>query len=274
MSLQIHEPRSVADAVALLDELGDDARAYAGGTALLLGPRAELRHLVDLKGIPALRGVHVDGGELVIGAAVSLRALMGHPLVQRVVPALAGLPGRIANARVVTAATLGGNVRLAHPRTDPPTLLAALDARVRCADPAGERELAVEDLWAGSSPLAPGELITGISIPVPDPSATVATARFNPRGWPTANVAVAIRADGSARVAVAASGAPPARWRAAERALGQQPLDDDDPQLPPPDVDPIDDEHGSAEYKRHLVRVLAVRAARAATRDLLGRGVG
>src|ERR1700750_2000613 len=162
MSLQIHEPRSVADAVALLDELGDDARAYAGGTALLLGPRAELRHLVDLKGIPALRGVHVDGGELVIGATVSLRGLMGHPLVQRVVPALSALPGRIANARVVTAATLGGNVRLAHPRTDPPTLLAALDARVRCADPAGEREVAVEELWAGSSPLAPGEIITGI----------------------------------------------------------------------------------------------------------------
>ena len=276
MALQIHEPESVVDAVALLDDLGDRARAYAGGTALLLSPLAELGHLVDLKGIAPLRDIHVAGGALAIGATVTLRRLATDPLVRTLVPALSSLTGRIANARVLTAATLGGNLRLAHPRTDPPTLLAALDARVRCVRPSGERELTVGDLWTVPSVLAPTDVITGVEISVPDRWSAVATARFNPRGWPTANVAVALRSAGAtvraARVATAASGGRPARWRAAEDALADRTLLEVDGPLPPATAELVDDEHGSAEYKRHLLGVLARRAARAAAMDLLERG--
>jgi carbon-monoxide dehydrogenase medium subunit len=277
MALVIHEPESPADAVALLDDLGDAARAYAGGTALLLRPRAGVRYLIDLKSLASLRDVQVQDGALVVGATVTLRALATDPLVRRLIPELSSLPGRIANARVLSAATLGGNLRLVHPRTDPPTLLAALDAHVRCRTPSGERELAVEDLWSLPTALAPTDVITAVAIPIPDRWTAVASARFNPRGWPTANVAVTLRSAGAtvgaARVVMAASGGRAARWGAAEDALADQPLDDVEAQLAPPaDADLIDDEHGSSEYKRHLLAVLAGRAARAAALELLERG--
>ena len=101
----------------------------------------------------------------------------------------------------------------------------------------------------------------------------VRTARFNPRGWPTANAAVALRAGGGrvadARVVVAASGAPAARHPAAEAHLRGRALREVGEDLPAPAVRPAADEHGSGEYKRHLAGVLAGRAARAAAAALL-----
>ena len=251
----IHEPRSVAEAVATLDDRGPSARAYAGGTALLL-VRRDFTDLVDLKSIPELRAIRVEHGSLVIGATVTLGELAGDERVRRLVPELAALPGRIANPRVLSAATLGGNLRLASPRTDPPVLLSALGAVVRCASAQGARELAVEALWE-DDPLGSGEVITEVAVPV-DASVSVGHARFNPRGWPTANVAVALRAAGGARVAVAASGGRPRRDRAAEahllRGVGSVTV---------ADLGLEDDEHGSAEYKQHLLGVLAARALEA-----------
>lgn len=248
----IHEPRTVAEAIATLEDRGPSARPYAGGTALLL-ERRDFGELVDLKSIPELRAIRVENDVLVIGATVTLRELAGDERVRRLTPELAALPGRIANARVLSAATIGGNLRLANPRTDPPVLLSALGAVVRCASTQGVRELAVEALWE-DDPLVPGEVITEVVVPV-DASVSVGHARFNPRGWPTANVAVALRAAGGARVAAAASGGRPRRDRAAEAHLLH-----DAGSVTVADMGLEDDEHGSAEYKQHLLGVLAARA--------------
>src|SRR4029077_1999458 len=115
----------------LLAQHGDDAVVYCGGTELLLVLKLGLAaypNLLDLKGIPELRVFEERDGTLRIGAAVTHRELESSPLVHRLVPALAEMERRVANVRVRSVGTLGGNLCFSDPHSDPATLLLALDA--------------------------------------------------------------------------------------------------------------------------------------------------
>jgi aerobic carbon-monoxide dehydrogenase medium subunit len=278
--LHIHAPATTAEAVTLLEELGPAARPYAGGTALLLAREHRgLGHLVDLKGIPGLAEVSGDGGTLRIGAAATFRSLARHPSVRERLPELVELIEHIANPRVIAAATLGGNLAFAEPRTDPATLLTALDATLAVAGPGAEPRTMVSNLWAGaqSTTLDHGHLLTTVEVALPPQPYAVSYQRYAPVGWPSANVAVVLREGpgGFARAALAVGAAcpTPRRLGSAEEALSAVTLDG----LPglaagiaadaAAGLDAVDDDQGSAEYKRHLTAVLAERALlRAASR--------
>jgi CO/xanthine dehydrogenase FAD-binding subunit len=119
-----HRPAKVEDAVALLARYGDDAAPYAGGTELLLAMKmgfAQYDHLVDLKRVPELRGVALRGNVLSVGALARHAEIASDDAVREAVPALAKLCGEIANPRVRSAGTIGGNLCFAEPRADPPT---------------------------------------------------------------------------------------------------------------------------------------------------------
>src|SRR5260370_19507107 len=131
----VHRPRSVQDASRLVVDLGDDAAAYCGGTELLLAMKlglANYAHLVDLKGVVGLRAIARHGDSLRIGAAATHDALETSPELREWLPAMAAMLSQVANLRVRSAGTLGGNLCFADPHSDPATFLIAAGASMLC----------------------------------------------------------------------------------------------------------------------------------------------
>jgi aerobic carbon-monoxide dehydrogenase medium subunit len=267
---QLHRPRSVEEATQLLEQHGDDAALYCGGTELLLLLKlgfASFGQLVDLKGIEELRGVRADDGALVIGAAVTHRSVERDPLVLERLPVLAAMERGVANIRVRNVGTLGGNLCFSDPHSDPATFLLALDAEVECrrgGDPA--RRVALADFTVGpyQTALRPGELLTAVRIPLPPSGTRIVHRKLRFHERPAVTVTCAVRADGGsvaeARIAVGSVGVVPVRAVEAERLLTDgQPLAAASASAAAVSG-AVEDANGSVEYKENLVRVLVERA--------------
>ena len=167
-----HRPKSVKDAVALLAELGEDARPLAGGHSLI--PMMKLRlaapaHLVDLAGVSDLRGIRVDGGDIVIGAMTTQHELIADATLAAKLPILRETALLIADPQVRYVGTLGGNVANGDPGNDMPAVMLCLGASYHVAGKSGERKIAARDFYEGAymTALEPGEMVTAIRIPVP-----------------------------------------------------------------------------------------------------------
>lgn len=266
----IHSPTTLAEAAALLAEHADDAVLYAGGTELLLVMKlgfAEYGHLVDIKGIAELRRLEVQDGELVIGGCTTHRAIERSPVVREGWPALAAMLGHVANVRVRTSGTLGGNLAFADPHSDPATFLLAADARIDIWGPGGVRTVAMADFVLGpyTTVLEEGEVILAVRVPPPAPGTAIAHRKIAFHERPAVTVACMVRREGGgladARVAVGSVGLVPERLPDVERALvageGAERLQ----QLARDGCAPTEDANGSIDYKRHLVGVLVRRTA-------------
>lgn len=275
-SFTLHTPRTLAEALDLLERYGDDVRPIAGGTALVLLMQQRLArpgHLVSLGRIPELAQVEVRDSELRIGAAVTHRRIETDAAVRRDWPLLAEAYRRVATVRIRNVATAGGGLAHADPNQDPPASLIVLSAQVEVASPAGTRRVAVEDLFRDyyETTLAAGELITAVVVRRPEPPPRWAYLKFLPRtadDYPTVAVAAALQVEDGrcreARIALNAAGPTPVRARAAEEALQGQQLT---PELlraaaatVPAVVDPLSDHRGSASYKRRMAEVFTRRA--------------
>lgn len=167
-----HRPASVADAVKLLGDLGEEARPIAGGHSLI--PMMKLRlaqpqHLIDLGGVGELKGICRDGGQVVIGATTTQHELIQSPLLLETLPIIAETARLIADPQVRYVGTLGGNVANGDPGNDMPALMMCLDATYRLAGPGGRRDVRARDFYQGAyvTDLAPGELLTAVAIPMP-----------------------------------------------------------------------------------------------------------
>jgi aerobic carbon-monoxide dehydrogenase medium subunit len=277
---ELHRPSSVEEAGALLEQLGDDAVVYSGGTELLLVMKlgfADYPHLVDVKGIAELRRLEAADGVLEVGAAVTHREVERSPLVREGWPALAAMERGVGNLRVRSIGTIGGNLCFADPHSDPATFLLAMGGSLVCRgakDP--PRELSVEAFVEGpyQTALQPGELVTAVRLPDPGASVGVAHEKLSLHERPGVTVTCLVRVDDgeltSARVAVGSVGNRPQRAPDAEAALSGMTLDHLDGRLSAAAeaaaeaADPVEDANGSVEYKRQLVRVLVERCARAA----------
>jgi carbon-monoxide dehydrogenase medium subunit len=260
-------PHDVPTALALLDEHGDAATLFLGGTELVLLMKlglAEPDLMVDGKRLPELLGIRVVDGGLDIGAGCTHREIEASPDVRRLLPAYARLSARVGNPRVRNTGTLGGNLCFAEPHSDPATLLYALDAAVELASTGGSRRVAVGDFLLGplQTALDAGEIMTRVHVPVPDPAtARVAFERIAFHERPVVNAAVV--ADGSqVRVVVGAVGGRPQRVAAAEQLVGEQAPMADIAAAVAEGVEPLDDAQGSIEYKRHLAGVAVGRCLR------------
>src|SRR5205085_4769971 len=131
----LHRARSVDEARELLDRYGEGAAVICGGTELLLLLKlgfAVYGHLVDIRGIGELGGIRADDGAIVVGSTVTHREIERSPLVLERLPALAAMERRVANIRVRSVGTLGGNLCFSDPHSDPATFLLALEAEVDC----------------------------------------------------------------------------------------------------------------------------------------------
>ncbi len=277
---ELHRPDSVEEASGLLDELGDDAIVYSGGTELLLLMKlgfADYPHLVDVKRIAELRRVEVSDGVLEVGAAVTHREVERSPVVRERWPALASMERGVGNLRVRNMGTIGGNLCFADPHSDPATFLLATGGSLLCRGAAGPpRELTLEDFVEGpyQTALQLGELVTAVRVPDPGAGVGIAHEKMSLHERPAVTVTCLARVEdgqvSSARVAVGSVGNRPKRSIDAEAVLTDGPADGLEARAraaadaAAEAADPVEDANGSVEYKRQLVRVLVERCARAA----------
>ncbi len=171
-SFSYHRPTTVADAVKMLANLGEEARPLAGGHSLV--PMMKLRlatpeHLVDLSRIASLKGIRRQGDRLEIGAMTTQHELLASKEVADLVPVLHEAALLIADPQVRYMGTIGGNVANGDPGNDLPALMMALAASYTLTNASGSREVAARDFYQGAyfTALEPGELLTAVSIPIP-----------------------------------------------------------------------------------------------------------
>ena len=279
----LHRPRSLEEAQGLLEQYGDEAVVYCGGTELLLVMKlglAAYSNLVDLKGIPELRVLEERDGELCVGAAVTHRELESSPFVHRLFPALVDMERRVANVRVRSVGTLGGNLCFSDPHSDPATFLLASGAKLVCRRGAAERTIPIGDFVRGpyETALDPHELLTEIRIPALPAGSALVHEKFAMHERPALTVSCFMRADNSqiaeTRIAVGSVSATPARVPEAERLLVDVPVESGADQarvageIAAEEVAPFADLNGSVEYKRNLVRVFVSRCCTTAMERL------
>jgi aerobic carbon-monoxide dehydrogenase medium subunit len=167
-----HRPASLADAVKLLADLGDDARPLAGGHSLV--PMMKLRlatpaHLVDLHGVADLKGIRRDGDTIAIGAMTTQHELLASGEIRQSLPILQEAAALIADPQVRYCGTIGGNVANGDPGNDMPALMMVLGANFRLSGLNGDRDVPASEFYQGAyfTALEPGEILASISIPLP-----------------------------------------------------------------------------------------------------------
>jgi len=271
---ELAEPSTLAQAVSLLDV--ENARPLSGGTALMLMMKAGVlrpARLVSLRKL-ALDEIRVDG-DLRIGAMAALRALERSAEARAGWPALTRTLRTLSNVRVRNVATVGGALAHADPHMDLPPLLAALDSRVAIAGPRGERTVPVESLYAGylENTLARDELITQVTIPRMG-KARAAYLKCTTRSaddWPAVGIAVVVDGE-DVRIVLGAATDKPVRLTAAERLLKGRAADpkalDEAAEAAAEEASIEGDLHGSAAYKKQLVRVYLKRTVHEARRPI------
>lgn len=258
------DPTSVAKATAA--GTASQARYLAGGQSLLAAMKLGLSapaQIVDLGRVPELRGIKVEGNgtALTIGAMTRHAEVASSPEVGARLPALAALAGMIGDRQVRNRGTLGGSIANNDPASDYPAALLALAATVNT----DKRQIAADAFFKGlfETALAPGELIMSVTFPVPKKAAYV---KFrNPASrFAIVGVFVAQTAAG-ARVAVTGAGSRGVfRVKSMEQALSREWSAKAIESLPVAASELQSDLHASAEYRAHLVNVLARRAVAAA----------
>ena len=268
---EIHQPESALEASQMLTHYGEDAGIYAGGTELLLAMKHQAlnyRHLIDLKVVPGLNSIEMRDGSLEIGATSTHRGIERSALVRQNQPAFAEMESQVANVRVRATGTLGGNLCFAEPHSDPATLLLVLGGAVKVESAAGAREIPVGELIEGAytSNLLPGEILTKITVPCAKPNHRASYMKFQVHERPTLGLGLWLETpdDGqtftSARVAVGCVCPFPTRGLDAEKLLTGSRGEVEKRLHEAADAiadaaDLVDDHEGSAEYKRHLIRV-------------------
>ena len=245
---ELLEPRTLREALAALEPGG--ARPMSGGTALMLMMKAGVLHptrLVSLRRL-GLESIEVSGGALRVGAMTSLRALEKSDAVRQGWPVITRTLRTLSNVRVRNVATLGGHLAHGDPHMDLPPLLSALGATVTIAGPKGERTSPVEALYSGylETTLQRGELITKVEIPALGKrrAAYLKCTTRSADDWPALGVAVVMDGD-KPTIVVSAATDRPTRLASVEAAEA---------------LHIESDLHGSAAYKKQLLRVYLKRA--------------
>ncbi len=257
-SFDYRTPATTADALAAATQ--DDARYIAGGQTLLQSMKLGLiapTALVDLAGVPELKGICRDGSAIVVGAGTPHAAVAASSEVQRAIPALAALADQIGDRQVRHRGTLGGSLANNDPAACYPAAVLGLGATVHT----NKRKIAAEDFFLGiyTTALEDGELITAVSFPIP---AQAGWQKFRQPASRFALVGVFV-SQGPAGVRVAVTGAGSggvfratgleaklaANWSAAALAGATVPAEG-----------LVSDLHGSAAYRAALIPELAARA--------------
>lgn len=282
-AFEYHAPTTAQEAVALLAELGEDAKAIAGGQSLvaMLALRlAVFDHLVDLGRIAELRGIERRDGALWVGAGTTQATIGRSAEVAEAVPLLARATPLIGHFQIRSRGTIGGSIAHADAAAEYPAVALALDATLEALSPHGSRTIPATDFFTGmwSTALAEDELLTGISFPVRGPRSGFAIEEFARRhgDFALAGSAVAVElsetgAPATCRIALFGLGPSTRRAPAAEEAARSGAAPEEVGRLAVADLDGVpEDMHGSAAYRRGLGAVMVARALTKALEEARG----
>ena len=255
---------SVDEAVALLAEHGDEAKLLAGGHSLL--PLMKLRLatpsvLVDVGRLTDLSFVRDDGDTLAIGGLTRHHDVEHDPVIREHVPLLAAAAGEVGDPQVRHRGTLGGSLAHGDPASDLPAVVLALRGSIVVRGSGGERMIVADDFFRGflETALAPDEVITEVRVPKSG-GAGWAFEKFNRRAQDWAIVGVAAVGGDQPGVALVNMADTPVRATAVEAALASGASVTDAAARAGDGAEPPTDLNASAEYRRHLARVLVGRA--------------
>ena len=275
-SFEYLRPKSISEAIQMLQQHGDDAKILSGGQSLI--PMMKLRLarpgiLIDINRIAGLSHIKEEGGFLKIGGLTREAELESSPLVRSKYPILADTTHVIADPQVRNLATVGGNLAHGDPANDHPATMIALGAEVLANGPKGERVIPIEDFFVSlfTPALNPDEILTEIRVPIPQARSGGAYQKLERKVGDFATAAVAVQltldAQGAcqkAGIGLTNVGATPIKARKAESSLQGKKLDDaaiaEAAQLAADQAEPGADLRGPAEYKKGLVKELARRA--------------
>jgi aerobic carbon-monoxide dehydrogenase medium subunit len=274
-----HRPKSLAEAVGLLADLGEDARPLAGGHSLI--PMMKLRlaapeHLVDLRAIGDLKGIRGEGRDIVIGAMTTQHELIGSDLLAGKLPILRETSLSIADPQVRYVGTLGGNVANGDPGNDMPAVMLCLGATYHLAGKGGERRVAAREFYQGAyfTALEAGEILTAIRIPVPPAGHGHAYEKLKRKigDYATAAAAVILTLAGgkiaSCAIALTNVGETPLFAEAAAKLLIGSALEPATVKQAVAAAEaitaPASDNRGPAAYRRKMAGVMTARALAAA----------
>jgi carbon-monoxide dehydrogenase medium subunit len=273
---------SVPNAIALLQQHGDEAKILAGGHSLIPVMRFRLANpsvLIDINHIAELEYIQETDGVLHIGALTREAELDHSPLIHARYPILRDTSKGVADPIVRNWATVGGNIAHADPANDHPATMLALGASIVAVGPDGQRTIPIEDFFTDSSfetTLDPLEILTEIRIPAPPEHSGGAYLKLERKvgDYAIAGVAVYVVLDSNRLVTHAGIGLTnvgpyPIKARDAEHALLGKALDEATihqvADLVAGTSQPVSDTRGPAEYKRAMVRTLCSRALQKAS---------
>ena len=282
-----HRPATLPEAIALLQQHGEEAKVLSGGQSLL--PLLKLRlgtagHLVDIGRIPGLEYIKEEDGFLKIGGRTRESELERSAIVQSKYPILHDTALVIADPLVRNRATVGGNLAHADPANDHPATMLALGAAVIATGASGERTIPIEQFFTAlfTTALTPGEILTEIRIPIPPPRSGGAYVKLERKVGDFATAAAAVQvtlgAGGEiarAGIGLTAAGPVPIKAKDAEQFLvGRKPdaaTIAEAARLAAAATDPSADRRGAVAYKREMARVLTARALNKAIERAGGR---
>jgi aerobic carbon-monoxide dehydrogenase medium subunit len=271
------EPTTLKKAFSLMEKHGDDARVIAGGTSLIIMMRQRLlmpKVVISLARIPKFDKITFNSQDgLRIGAGARHRDMELSPAVKKHYPLLQETFRKVAQPRIRNMGTVGGNLAAGDPLTDPGASLIALDAEVTLTSGKGKRTLLLDEFFIDyyQTALAPGELLTEIRVPPPERPCW-AHIKFTPRSvedFATVGVAITLKASNGTcedvRLGLNSVASTIVHAKKAEEVLRGKPITDallrEMGEVAATECDPTDDNRGSAEYKRQMVKVLVRRAA-------------
>jgi aerobic carbon-monoxide dehydrogenase medium subunit len=276
-------PATIDEAIALLAKHGEGAKLLAGGHSLL--PLLKLRfaqpaHVVDLRRIASLQGIRRDAHAITVGSMTTHTTIAASPDIRELFTAVAEAASRIGDPQVRNRGTIGGSLAHADPAADLPAAMLAVDAQIVAAGPLGRRVIDAQDFFVGmlTSALRPDEVLAEIRLPLPIGKAGSAyekephpASRFAVVGIAAALILDGQRRIADARVAVTGFGTVAVRSASAESFLLGNAADaatfDVAAAAVVHGIEPREDSHAKADYKKELARLLAVRAlSRAAER--------
>jgi aerobic carbon-monoxide dehydrogenase medium subunit len=284
-----HSPTSIDEALTILERYQGEARLLAGGQSLvpmmnfrLASPAA----IVDLSRVPGLGEIEERDGAVRIGAMARQRRIEFAPLLREKLPLLSEAMRWIGHLPTRSRGTIGGSIAHADPSAEIPMVLQALGGEVVVRGQRKERRIRAPDLFLAplTTSLAVDEILTEVRFPVMPPEASYAIEEFARRkgDFAIAAIAVMLVRDGerctTARLATAGIGPIPVRLRDAEAILEQRGLGeaaiaaaaDKAAEL----VEPMSDQNGSADFRRHLTAVLTRRAVTKAMKDRIDVATG
>ncbi|HWY82807.1 MAG TPA: xanthine dehydrogenase family protein subunit M [Roseiarcus sp.] len=274
-SFEYHRPANLSEAVALLGRLDSDARVIAGGHSLI--PMMKLRlatptYLIDLAGVAELKGVHLEGGEIIIGAMTTQHEIIGNELLAQHAPILRETAEVIADPQVRYVGTIGGNVANGDPGNDMPALMMTLGASYVLRGASGERRVAAREYYLSPYETAaePDEVLAAVRVPLPPAGHGWAYEKLKRKvgDYATAAAAVILTVSGGAiaTCAISLTNVAGTALFAADAAASVVGTALDKPILARAAAaataiaEPAADGRGSAEYRAKMAGVMTARA--------------